>query len=78
MKSNPTYLRIIIPHYKFDLTITEKNDRFHTFTFVEDFIHSQIQITRTWYFDLYPKIQEISKKNRNNITRKRKNKITIL
>jgi hypothetical protein len=41
---------------------------------LEDLIHSYITITRTWYFDLFPKIEPI-RSNQMRQTRKRKNLI---
>lgn len=49
----------------------ERKDKCRFFKdWLESFISSQVLIQRIWYFDLYPKIERITKKNRRNRTRK--------
>lgn len=51
-----------------------RNDKCRFFKdWLETFISSQIFIDRTWYFDLFPKIEPISTLTKRN-TKKRKNK----
>ena len=56
--------------------ISKKIDRSQKCRFFKDwleqFINSQINIDRTWYFDLFPKIEVINRKTKN-YTRKNRN-----
>jgi len=61
-----------LPDYFKALNSTiQRNERCIFFKgWLENFINSEIRVERTWYFDFYPKIQEITRRNLTRRNRK--------